>query len=67
MIIWVNQTRQEVDNAINLHQLMQRLQKVHKKGIAVALHHQVIPRIRWQITTLKEEDIITIITATQGG
>jgi sulfur carrier protein len=67
MIIWVNQTRQEVDKAINLHQLMQRLQKVHKKGIAVALHHRVIPRTRWQNTTLQEEDKITIITATQGG
>ncbi len=67
MIIWVNQTRQVVDNAINLHQLMQRLRKVHKKGIAVALHHQVIPRARWQNTNLQEEDKITIITATQGG
>ena len=38
-----------------------------QKGIAVALHQKVIPKERWDRTNLKEEDKITIITATQGG
>ena len=48
-------------------QLMQQLNKAEQKGIAVALHQKVIPKERWDRTNLKEEDKITIITATQGG
>ena len=37
------------------------------KGIAVALNNQVIPKEQWFVTTLQDQDIILIITATQGG
>lgn len=67
MIIWVNQQPQEVIPPISLQQLMQQLNKAEQKGIAVALHQKVIPKERWDRTKLKEEDKITIITATQGG
>ena len=67
MIIWVNQQPQEVVTPISLLQLMQQLNKAEQKGIAVALHQKVIPKERWDRTNLKEEDKITIITATQGG
>ncbi len=67
MIIWVNQQPQEVVSPISLLQLMQQLNKAEQKGIAVALHQKVIPKERWDRTNLKEEDKITIITATQGG
>lgn len=67
MIIWVNQQPQEVIPPISLQQLMQQLNKAEQKGIAVALHQKVIPKERWDRTNLKEEDKITIITATQGG
>ncbi len=67
MIIWVNQQPQEVVPPISLLQLMQQLNKAEQKGIAVALHQKVIPKERWDRTNLKEEDKITIITATQGG
>ena len=67
MIIWVNQQPQEVVSPISLLQLMQHLNKAEQKGIAVALHQKVIPKERWDRTNLKEEDKITIITATQGG
>ena len=67
MIIWVNQQPQEVVSPISLLQLMQQLNKAEQKGFAVALHQKVIPKERWDRTNLKEEDKITIITATQGG
>lgn len=67
MIIWVNKQPQEVIFPISLQQLMQQLNKAEQKGIAVALHQKVIPKERWDRTNLKEEDKITIITATQGG
>ncbi len=38
-----------------------------RKGIAVALNHQVIPASAWPNTPLSDKDQILIITATQGG
>ena len=67
MIIWVNKQPQEVIFPISLQQLMQQLNKAEQKGIAVALHQKVRPKERCDRTNLKEEDKITIITATQGG
>jgi sulfur carrier protein len=40
---------------------------VEKKGIAVALNDEVVPKARWSVTTLNENDKIIVITATQGG
>ena len=37
------------------------------KGLAVAVNETVIPRTTWENFTLKENDTITIIRATQGG
>lgn len=37
------------------------------KGLAVAVNDTVIPRTNWNNFTLKENDTITIIRATQGG
>lgn len=37
------------------------------KGLAVAVNDAVIPRATWEKFTLKENDTITIIRATQGG
>ena len=37
------------------------------KGLAIAVNDTVIPRTTWEKFTLKENDIITIIRATQGG
>ena len=37
------------------------------RGLAVAVNNTVIPRATWETFTLKENDTITIIRATQGG
>jgi len=37
------------------------------QGIAVALNEQVIPKIKWSSTILKDQDSILIITPSQGG
>jgi sulfur carrier protein len=37
------------------------------RGLAVAVNNTVIPRAIWETFTLKENDTITIIRATQGG
>jgi sulfur carrier protein len=36
-------------------------------GIAVALNEMVVPKSKWESTTIKENDSIEIITAVQGG
>lgn len=38
-----------------------------KKGIALAINEEIIPRDKWDSTSLNENDKILIITATQGG
>lgn len=38
-----------------------------KKGIAVAINSDVVPKEIWQKIKLNKEDNILIITATQGG
>jgi len=37
------------------------------KGIAVAVNQRIIPKQNWEITSLKENDNVLIIKATQGG
>lgn len=37
------------------------------RGLAAAVNNTVIPRPAWETFQLKENDIITIIHATQGG
>lgn len=40
---------------------------VSTNGIAVAINQEVVPKENWATTTLKDNDNILIIQATQGG
>jgi len=37
------------------------------KGIAIAINNEVIPKNSWENHLLREQDNVTIITATAGG
>lgn len=37
------------------------------KGLAVAVNNSIVPRTKWKIIQINENDNITIIQATQGG
>jgi sulfur carrier protein len=50
-----------------LNQLLLDINLAETKGIAVAVNNKVISRNEWNTHTLNENDIITIIRATQGG
>lgn len=67
MTIWVNQEAKSITENTRLLTLLEQLDRAKQTGIAVALNQQVIPRQQWAETTLKTEDKVTIITATQGG
>ncbi len=38
-----------------------------RRGIAVALNGEVVPRSRWTQQQLSDGDVIELLTATQGG
>jgi sulfur carrier protein len=38
-----------------------------RTGIAVAVNDEVVPRTRWDATTVREADRIEVLTAVQGG
>ncbi|MCP4439101.1 MAG: sulfur carrier protein ThiS [Aureispira sp.] len=67
MTIWANQQAYNYDTAPSLLQLLTDLQKQEQTGIAVAVNQQVVPKTDWEATTLKDNDKVIIITATQGG
>ena len=54
-------------SAAHLHDLLVEHSLLDKKGTAVALNGEVIPKSNWSEHTLQENDQILIITATQGG
>jgi sulfur carrier protein len=50
-----------------LSHLLLQLQLGDKKGIAVAIQDQIVPKSTWPTYALQENDKVTIIHATQGG
>jgi sulfur carrier protein len=38
-----------------------------RKGLAVAVNDEVVPRSRWDATALHDDDRVEVLTASQGG
>lgn len=66
MFVYFNNTSTET-TAGNLDGFIREQDWYDKKGIAVALNQSVIPKSEWEQTSIKENDNILVITATQGG
>ena len=67
MNIYVNDDATQIQDGSTLQFLIDNLNIKRKKGIAVAVENQVIPRNQWEHFYLKEDSKIVIIQATQGG
>ncbi len=67
MEIIVNQNKMSVADETSVQTLMDQLLGEKQKGIAVAIGENIVSRMDWSNSKLKEKDTITIITATQGG
>lgn len=67
MTIFVNNEKRELLNELTIVTLLQEVSLQGKKGIAVAVNDQVVPKNTWDSFQLKENDKVTIIRATQGG
>jgi sulfur carrier protein len=67
MNISLNNQTLEVEAQTMLSNLVFQQIGENPKGIAVAINGQVIPKDSWNETTVRENDDILIIKATQGG
>lgn len=69
MRVTVNGDQHDIQVQTTVEQLFERLRGdgCDKRGIAVAVNDEVIPRQSWPLQRLEDSDRILIITATQGG
>ncbi|HSZ24416.1 MAG TPA: sulfur carrier protein ThiS [Cytophagaceae bacterium] len=67
MIVLVNNKKLELNQADKIFEVFPLINIEASKGIAVAVNNAVVPKSDWGNFTLKENDHVTIIRATQGG
>ena len=67
MRIFVNGAEEELTDHHSIHSFLHLRSMVERKGIAVALNEEIIPRQQWSKTDLKDGDKLLIIQASQGG
>ncbi len=67
MTITVNDNVTTLLESASLFELLVSLELVDKKGVAVAVNQEVIPRQIWSKRQLADGDGVTVIEATQGG
>jgi sulfur carrier protein len=64
--IYLNDEIYQLDTATSLHDFL-TLNNYDEKQVAVAINHQVIPRVAHPRTILKAGDRVDIIVPMQGG
>lgn len=57
----------ETQDPLSLFQLLEQYKLQDRKGIAVAVDNNVVPRAAWSETPLDDGKKITVFTAAQGG
>lgn len=67
MKVCVNREWHELNEGEPVIVLLSKLGMESRKGFAVAVNTEVIPRTRWSEFVLHDEDEIIIIGAAQGG
>ncbi len=67
MTIRVNDKSHTVADAAPLVQLLGVLGVAERRGVAVAVNDEVVPRSRWPNHLLADGDRVLVIQATQGG
>ncbi len=66
VVVTVNGKRMEVPLGLSLADLISEV-GTDKRGIAVAINQEVVPRSLWEHTIISNEDRVEIITAAPGG
>lgn len=65
--IIVNGESMTFQESVSILELIQQLQLIDKKGIAIAVNEEIIPKSQWEVYFLSVADKIIIIHATAGG
>jgi sulfur carrier protein len=67
MVIRVNDQPREVVPGSSLADLVGELGLAERKGLAIAINDEVVPRSTWLNRALVNNDHVLVIQATQGG
>ena len=68
MTLLVNGNKKEFDHSITLQALLGQLDlQTNRKGVALCVNMQVIPKENWEETELKDGDKVEIVIAAPGG
>lgn len=68
MIIELNGEPRQVDAGLTLDRLVEMAgADPSRRGVAVALGGEVVPRSEWGVTKVSESDQVEVVTAIQGG
>jgi sulfur carrier protein len=67
MTIRVNDQPRRVADSATLFDLLRELALAERRGVAVAVNDDVVPRVGWPTRVLAEADRVLVIQATQGG
>jgi sulfur carrier protein len=67
MIITLNGASAEVPDGTSLEALLARAGHQVRRGVAIAMNGEVVPRGRWVHQHVNDGDVVELLTATQGG
>lgn len=67
MTVFVNDQPRVLAAGAALGDLLRELGLAERKGVAIAIDDEVVPRSAWPSRTLADAERILVIRATQGG
>lgn len=67
MTVFVNDQPRALAAGALLADLLRELGLAERKGVAIAINDEVVPRSAWPARVLAEGERILVIQATQGG
>jgi sulfur carrier protein len=67
MIITVNGDPADVPDDTSLEALLIRSGHSVRRGLAIAMNGEVVPRGRWAAQRVSPGDVVELLAATQGG
>jgi sulfur carrier protein len=67
MTVFVNDQPRALGADAKLADLLRDLGLAERKGVAIAINDEVVPRSAWPTRALAEGERILVIQATQGG
>jgi sulfur carrier protein len=67
MTVFVNDQPRALAAGTALVDLLRELGLAERKGVAIAINDEVVPRSTWPVRPLADGEHILVIQATQGG